>query len=350
MVAAAIGGAAAAGLAGSAISSSASKKAASQQAQAAQQQAQAANQAAQVQQNIYNQTRADLGPFQKIGTAALPGLASLAVDNPLLDTATGLYGKAATTVNNALSGVDAANNAYLQDQTGVGQSQSTLNNFLSGGTATQNALAATPGYQFTLKQGLESVQNGAAARGLGSSGAAEKAAANYATGLADSTYQNQFQDVLGTAQEQLAQAQGFGNVGSGLLSGAATTGNLGAQTASIGSNDLTAAEQKYNQAYNLASLGENAAAQTGNIGQQTGANVGNSLANAGNALASVGNAQAAGTVGSANALSGGLSSLGSLPLQYSLYSNLLSGANAYGSPGANQLQSLGWLPPSVNAG
>lgn len=53
---------------------------------------------------------------------------------------------------------------------------------------TMAQLAQTPGYQFTLQQGLESTQNAAAARGLGVSGAALKAAAAYSTGLAQNTY------------------------------------------------------------------------------------------------------------------------------------------------------------------
>lgn len=57
-------------------------------------------------------------------------------------------------------------------------------------------LEKTPGYQFTLGQGLESVQNGYAARGLGSSGAAMKGAANYAEGLAQNTYQGMFNNYL----------------------------------------------------------------------------------------------------------------------------------------------------------
>ena len=46
---------------------------------------------------------------------------------------------------------------------------------------TQADLEATPGYQFTLSQGLKAVQNSAAARGLGLSGAALKGATDYAT-------------------------------------------------------------------------------------------------------------------------------------------------------------------------
>ncbi|HEV2542949.1 MAG TPA: hypothetical protein VGU70_09360 [Methylobacterium sp.] len=56
----------------------------------------------------------------------------------------------------------------------------------------QAELEATPGYQFTLNQGLKAAQNSAAARGLGLSGAAIKAATGYASGLADQTYLNQF--------------------------------------------------------------------------------------------------------------------------------------------------------------
>ena len=83
----------------------------------------------------------------------------------------------------------------------------------------------TPGYQFTLAQGLKATQSAAAARGLGVSGSALKGAGTYATGLADKTYLDQFNvaqqrfgDVLNlnTAQQGNLQAQ-FGR-----LSGLAT--------------------------------------------------------------------------------------------------------------------------------
>lgn len=54
----------------------------------------------------------------------------------------------------------------------------------------QAALEQTPGYQFNLKQGIRGVDLSSISRGL--SGAQAKAAAAYATGLADNTYQNQF--------------------------------------------------------------------------------------------------------------------------------------------------------------
>ncbi|MFT8643189.1 hypothetical protein [Gluconacetobacter sp.] len=66
-------------------------------------------------------------------------------------------------------------------------------NSLSNGL-TESYLQSTPGYQFNLNQGEQGVTNSAAARGLANSGAALKGAATYASGLADSTYQNQFND------------------------------------------------------------------------------------------------------------------------------------------------------------
>lgn len=128
-------------------------------------------------------------------------------------------------------------------------------------TMDEATLRQTPGYQFALNQGLKSTQNGAAARGLGSSGAALKGAATYATGLADSTYQNQFQNAV--------------------------------------TNKLNA----YNMLSGVADRGENAGAQSGSIGATL-------TGNAGNALTNAGTAQAAGLVGAGNALTNGLNTYG----------------------------------------
>ncbi|KAA3504595.1 DNA transfer protein p32 [Rhizobium rhizogenes] len=130
----------------------------------------------------------------------------------------------------------------------------------------QAALEKTPGYQFNLAQGMKGVQNSAAARGLGSSGAALKGAATFATGLADSTYQNQFNNSL-----------------------------------SKWNTDVANQNNAYNRLVGLTSLGQSAAAQTGAYATQTGQNVGNSLIQGGNA-------QAAGINGAANALSNGVNS------------------------------------------
>lgn len=147
-------------------------------------------------------------------------------------------------------------------QDAVGQLRNRLTELTSPITMDQATLEKTPGYQFNLTQGLKSVQNGAAARGLGTSGASLKGAATFATGLADSTYQNQF------------------------------------------NNANTNQTNAYNRLMGLASLGESAGAQTGAYATQTGQSIGNNLIQGGNA-------QAAGIVGAGNALTNGANSYAS---------------------------------------
>lgn len=216
MVAAAVGIGAA--VAGTAVSASASKSAANTQAAAA-------NNAAQVQWNEFNQLQENQQPYMQLGANTIP---------------------------------------QLQGQLGkLGGMQFNFN-------PTEQQLEQTPGYQFTLNQGLNTVNNSLAAKGLNLSGAQAKGIAGYTTGLADQTYQQQYQNAL-----QQFQA------------------NYGVQS------------DQYNRLSGLVGLGQNSAAFTGNSGLQTANNVGNYITQAGNA-------QAAGTIGQANAINKGLSSLGSL--------------------------------------
>lgn len=170
---------------------------------AAKTEANAASNASAVQQKMYDQTRQDLAPYRAAGQTTLPAL------------------------NNLLTGDPAKAQAQLE---------------------------ALPGYQFTRDQGLQAVQNSAAARGLGTSGAALRGAADYTTGLANGTFGDQV-----------------------------------------------------NRLQNFANMGQNAAAQTGAFAIQTGNSIGNNIIGAGNA-------QAAGIIGSANALSGAAGSVGNLYL------------------------------------
>jgi len=130
------------------------------------------------------------------------------------------------------------------------------------------ALQATPGYQFTLGQGLNAVQNSMASQGLGVSGNALRGAAQYATGLASQTYNQQFSNMMslaglgenaavgagntqvaaagqvGAAQQNAANAFGSGIQGAGSTAGNALMmqsilGNQGAGGAATG-NSLTA--------------------------------------------------------------------------------------------------------------
>lgn len=140
-------------------------------------------------------------------------------------------------------------------------------------------LASTPGYQFTLDQGLKSTQNSYAANGLASSGAAEKGAASYATGLAQSTYNQQL------------------------------------------TNYLTQNQQIANLLYQPVQTGANAANTLTGAAVGTGQGIANSLTGGGNAIAGA-------ATGGANALTGA----GNTALQYQLIQQLL--ASRGGTPNA----------------
>lgn len=252
-VAAAIAGSAAAGLAGSAMSSSASRDAARSQSDSA-------KYSADLQDAQWQQTQQNLKPYLDLGNSAI---------NPLLPTMGYLQG---------------ANGDWTQDKTNY-----LMQNF-SAPTAAE--AQATPGYQFTLDQGLKAVQNSASARGLGTSGAAMKGAASYATGLADSTYNDVFNRALQTFNT-----------------------NYGA------------AANRVNRLNTLVGNGQNAAATNGSLGA-------NAMSSIGDTLMSGANAAAAGRVGSANALASGLNGLGGNALVYGMMTN-----NAAGGGGASGAQS-----------
>lgn len=158
-------------------------------------------------------------------------------------------------------------NAVLQPYVNLGQTGAmTVNNALTGANNGQmlQALQQMPGYQFQLQQGLEAAQNGFAAKGIGSSGAAMKGAADYANGLAASNYQNYFNNAL-------------------------TAAGLGANAASLQSQNIAnlntaAGNALFGGATNAASLGL-AGANAVAAGQAASANaIGNGIANAGNSL------------------------------------------------------------------
>lgn len=148
---------------------------------------------------------------------------------------------------------------------------------------TMAQLEQTPGYQFTLNQGLKATQNAATAMGLGQSGPALAGAADYAAGLASQTYQQQFNNYW--------------------------------------SNNMNL----YNMLAGLTSLGQASAAGVGSAGIQSGALAGNMLTGGAAALG-------AGQIGAANAYAGGLSGIGSglqnAAMFYAMRNNGLFGGSA----------------------
>lgn len=239
-------------LAGAAISSSGAKSAANTQADAA-------NRATDLQNQQWQQTQSNMRPYLQLGGSAM---------SPLLKA----------------MGYNAAQNpdgTYHFD--GIDASNPLMQRFAA---PTAAEAEATPGYQFTLQQGLKATQNSAAARGLGTSGAALKGASTYATGLADSTYNDVYQRALNTFKT-----------------------NYGA------ASDNAARLQ------GMVSNGQNAAGGMGALGAQTTANIGNTIT-------SGANAQAAGTIGSANALTSALGSMGNNAMIYGLTQNNAGISNA----------------------
>ena len=227
---------------------------------AAKTQAAAADQASAAQLAMYNSIQQNEQPFLNLGTSALPAL----------QFGLGLGGSPA-----------------------AGQSGA-AGSLIAPFSPTMAQLSQTPGYQFALQQGLEATQNSFAGKGLGSSGAALKGAADYATGLASTTYQQQFQDYWINNQNALSALQN-------------TTG-----------------------------MGQNAAAQLGGFGQ-------NAVTASNAALTSGAAASAAGTVGSANAINAGISGItstanntaGLYTLSNYLGSNSLNNATSTGTGAVN---------------
>ena len=117
----------------------------------------------------------------------------------------------------------------------------------------QKALEATPGYQFNLEQGIRGVNLSGVASGM--SGAQAKAAARYATGLADSAYQNQFNNANTNKQNAFnfllnSATPGIGAAGTyagaGTSAGNAALGNTQAVGNTLSGNTIKAGEAQAN--------------------------------------------------------------------------------------------------------
>lgn len=194
---------------------------------AANTQANAANQATQAQLQMFNQTQQNLKPFLQGGTNSLAALMS-----------------------------------YL----GIGPNGSFNPNAPGVAPFSAQQFQASPGYAWQKQQGIDAIQNSAAAKGGVTGGNTLKALDQFGTGLANQDYYNAMNAYL-TQQ---------GNV--------------------------------FNRLYDLTGTGANAAASLGGFAQNTGQSIGSNIIGAGNALA-------AGQIGQGNAMSGGLNSLAYLVFQ-----------------------------------
>jgi hypothetical protein len=89
---------------------------------------------------------------------------------------------------------------------------------LNGQDAANAAMAKfqqSPGYQWQMQQGLRGVDAGAAAQGMLRSGATLKAEDTFAQGLANSNFQQYFQNLQGLSGQGLTAAGGIANAATG---------------------------------------------------------------------------------------------------------------------------------------
>lgn len=142
-----------------------------------------------------------------------------------------------------------------------------------------------PGYQFRINQGLQSVQNSAAARGKLVSGDTAKALNDYAQNSASGEFQNVYNRSL---NDYTTRYNAFNQDQNTQFNRFATLSGLG----------QTAAGQ-------LTNAGLSAANTNANINLTSGAQIGQDLQNAGAARGS-------GYVGSANAITGGISGISNI--------------------------------------
>lgn len=256
---------------------------------AAETQSDAARDAARIQQQMYQQTRTDLSPYNLAGQGVLNQLLQMSGQMPALapelagrtfltddqiaaitalqqaqqqpTAAGGDWGEAAGATMQAQQAqalqqqieqqFGAEGLAYLRGAPDYLRQRQQFQDYeamraAGPGAGMQAQLEQLPGYQFALSQGLKASTNMMTQRGLGLSGAAMRGAAEYATGLADQTFGDQWNRLMG-----------------------------------------------------IATLGQNAAAQTGAFGTQTASNVGNALIGGANAraAASIAQGQAIGNIG-----------------------------------------------------
>lgn len=208
----------------------------------------------------------------------------------------------------------------------------------------QATLESMPGYQFALTQGLRSTQNSFAAKGLGSSGAAMRGAADYSQGLASTTYNMLFANAMAASQLGETAAEGLGGISrdfAGLFSelevGKGGVKAEGARRmAEILGLATTSAEETRGKGI-TGSAAARAEAVRAAAGARAAATAGAGATRAAGKLGSA-NALAAGEIGGTNALMGGTNAL------FAGLGNSLSTYGLYG--GFNSQNPL--LPANAN--
>ena len=209
---------------------------------AANTQARAANNATQLQSNIYGQTVSNESPFLGAGVGATGQL------NYLLGNSNQVPGEAGSTAG----GFGSLNTAYPSLQP------------FTADTFKQYS----PAYQFQLQQGAQGTLNQDAGAQGAESGAALKDLTSYNQGMANTSFNNAFNQYLGQQQQGFSQYQ-------------------------------TQQNNVFNRLSTLAGMGQSAASNQATGASSFAGSIGQSASNVGSALAG-------GTVGATNAITGAL--------------------------------------------
>ena len=179
------------------------------------------------------------------------------------------------------------------------------------------AVSTTPGYQFTKSQGEQAILDAQSASGGAFTGGTAKNLDVFNQNLADTTYQNLYQ-------------QEFNN--------ALSSFNTQYNTYNTNQSNL------YNKLASVSGLGQTTASQLGQLGQQAATGEAGSLTSGAAATA-------AGQVGAANAYTGALGNLtnsatGYLTLQQLMQGGYGTGPSPYSSIAAGAGQGLPYQPPT----
>lgn len=169
---------------------------------------------------------------------------------------------------------------------------------------TMQDFQSSPGYQFQLQQGQQSLQRSAASKGLLNSVGTQQNLDNYSQGLANQDYQ-----------------QALGNF-------------------------TNSQQQRYNMLSGLSQQGLQATGMTNAAAQNAGNNISNNMIGQGNA-------SAAGIIGSGNAVNGSLSSGMNGYVNYSMMNQLMNNPNAsqrFNYNSSNPGMGMSMLQPNQGAG
>lgn len=273
-----------------------------------------ASKAEQAQVSGATQARQEVTAAGQEAANSIDAATNQAIDSATLATNTGIgtVNSATQQANERLAAATAAQTANQQPYIQAGQQGVQRLGEVAGGPGFSfdaKDLKDTPGYQFTLDQGLQAIQRSRAARGAGDGGALIKEATRYATGLADTTFGQAYTRAENTFNKNREFALGSARELAGL--GQTAVGNL---NANIGTNYGREADNTMQAGL----YGGNAQAR---LGEYTG---NARMAGAGRAadmryraaetgadyLTQVANARAAGSVGRANAWTGATRGLG----------------------------------------